>query len=748
MYRFVLPGILLLGLWIVPTHLWAQGQLSGFVLEEDQKGKLNPLPAANVYWLGTQQGTTTNANGYFELALIPGIDRLVISYIGYDNDTLLITQAQEVKVILKNARNLSVVEISGSRASTYISTINPIRTQVMTEEELFKAACCNLSESFETNPAVDVSYSDAVTGVKQIQMLGLSGSYIQLQRENMPDVRGLSTHYGLNFIPGSWIESIQLTKGVGSVVNGYESISGQLNVELKKPDTGDYVFANGYLNQMGRSEGNWYSRHRLNDKWTTAFLLHGNLQQRKNDVNQDGFLDIPLGNQWNVLNRWRYDDGKGMMVQLGVQALQDERIGGQLSFDPENRVAGGAFGTRMQLARYVADAKVGYVFPKERYRSIGLQVKAIDHRSNGYFGQRNYLGNQQSLYGNLIYQDILFTTDWKYRAGISWLYDDFDENFHQEANWQRTEKVGGAFFEMTYSRLRWSVIGGLRYDQHNLFGGILSPRLHAKYDLTENTQLRASAGRGFRTANPLMENIGGLVSNRQLQFVGVAGQYPFMPEIAWNYGVNFTHAFKWLRRDGQLALDYYFTDFEQQLVADYDQSPQLLAFYMLQGRSFSHSFQAELNLKPMRRTDLRLAYRWLDVRTDYQSGLLSRPLLSPHRWFVNAAYKTRNEWAFDFTAQWLSSKRLPQTASNPEAFRFPDYSPAYVLMNAQISKKLGQWDVYLGIENLGDFRQQQLVNSADNPNSPYFDASLVWGPAIERMVYVGFRWRISPPAID
>jgi outer membrane receptor protein involved in Fe transport len=748
MYRFVLPGIMLLGLWLVPTHLWAQEKLSGFVMEEDQKGKLNPLPAANVYWLGTQQGTTTNANGYFELALIPGIDRLVISYIGYDNDTLLISQSLEVKVILKNARNLSVVEISGSRASTYISTINPIRTQVMTEEELFKAACCNLSESFETNPAVDVSYSDAVTGVKQIQMLGLSGSYIQLQRENMPDVRGLSTHYGLNFIPGSWIESIQLTKGVGSVVNGYESISGQLNVELKKADTGDYVFANGYLNQMGRSEGNWYSRHRLNNQWTTAFLLHGNIQQRKNDVNKDGFLDIPLGNQWNVLNRWRYDNGKGWMAQLGIQALQDDRVGGQLAFDPENRSTNNAFGTRMQLARYVADAKLGYVFPKERYRSIGLQLKAIDHRSTGYFGQRNYNGNQQSLYGNLIYQDILFTTDWKYRAGFSWLYDDFDENFHQEAIWQRTEKVGGAFFEMTYSRLRWSIVGGLRYDYHNMFGGIWSPRLHAKYDLTENTQLRASAGRGFRTANPLMENIGGLVSNRQLQFVGDAGKYPFAPEIAWNYGLNFTHAFKWWRRDGQLALDYYFTDFEQQLVADYDQSPQLLAFYMLQGRSFSHSFQAELNLKPMRRTDVRLAYRWLDVRTDYQSGLLSRPLLSPHRWFVNAAYKTRNEWSFDFTAQWLSSKRLPSTASNPEAFRFPDYSPDYVLMNAQISKKLGRWDVYLGVENLGDFRQERLVNSSDNPALPYFDASLVWGPAVERMVYLGFRWRISPPTVD
>jgi len=739
--RLFLPGLLLLS-----VQAAAQDRLQGFVLEEDEKGKLKALQAANVYWLGGNDGTTTDDKGFFSLPLQAGSSKLVISYIGYKNDTIIITRQQEVKVILKNARNLSVVEISGDRASTFISSINPIKTQVMTEQELFKAACCNLSESFETNPAVDVSYTDAVTGVKQIQMLGLSGSYIQLQRENMPDVRGLSGYYGLNFIPGSWIESIQLTKGVGSVVNGYESISGQLNVELKKPDTGDYVFANGYLNQMGRSEGNWYSRHRLNSKWTTAVLLHGNYTGLKNDVNKDGFLDIPTGSQWNLINRWRYDNSQGIMGQLSVQALRDTRTGGQAGFVPgEPRNTTTPYGTGMDVSRYSADAKLGYVFPMARYRSVGLQLKAVDHRSEGYFGLNNYQGIQQTVYANLIYQDILFTTDWKYRAGLSWMYDSYDEQY-KGTSYARTEQIPGAFYELTFSRLRWSVVSGLRYDYHNLYGGFFTPRIHAKYDITENTALRASAGRGYRVANIFMENLGGLVSSRMINIQAVnAIGYGLNPEIAWNYGLNFTHAFRLARRDGQISLDYYHTRFENQVVADYDFSPQSLLFYNLSGRSYSNSFQAELNYHPIRRMEMRLAYRLLDVKTDYSSGFLSKPLVSPHRLFANVGYKTRNKWSFDYTVQWYSPKRIPTTASNPEAYRFAGQSPSFVLMNAQVSKSLGQWDVYVGLENVGDFRQQQLVNSATDPYSPFFDASLVWGPAIERMVYAGFRWRISPP---
>jgi outer membrane receptor for ferrienterochelin and colicins len=731
-------------LMAVGTSLRAQDSLRGFVLEETPSGKLQPLVNANVYWLGTTTGTVTDGKGYFSLPLSISTRQLVISYIGYTPDTLFVRQPELIKVVLKSGSKLNTVEVTAERAGTYVSTLNPIKTQVMTEKELFKAACCNLSESFETNPAVDVSYTDAVTGVKQIQLLGLSGTYIQMQRENLPDIRGLAANYGLTFIPGSWIENIQLTRGIGSVVNGYESMSGQINLELKKPDAGDSVFINGYQNQMGRTELNWYSRHQVNRRWSTAILLHGNVMTRQNDINEDGFLDLPVGEQLNLHNRWKYDDGQGITAQLGLVALTDERRGGQALFDhqlaPELQQA---YGTQMQVNRLELYGKLGWVFPEARYRSIGIMGIAVRQDSRAFFGRNHYQGLQHSAYTNAIYQDVLGNTNHKYRTGVSMMTERYEEQYRDQS-FERTEIVPGAFFEYTFTKARYSLVAGLRTDYHNLYGLLLTPRVHAKYDFTDETALRLAAGRGYRVANVFAENMGGLVSSREVVLVGNGnGAYGLNMESAWNAGLSLTHGFKFMYRPASLNIDLHHTRFENQVVVDYDVSPQQLWFYNLQGRSFSNSAQVELEVSPLKRFEVRMAYRFLDVRTQYQTGLLTKPLVARDRVFLNLGYETRSKWSFDYTVSWFGTKRLPGTLSNPEAFRFPENSPSYFVMNGQITKSWKRLDVYVGVENLADFRQQLLVNAADQPFSPFFDASMVWGPAIERMIYVGFRFRLK-----
>lgn len=743
-----------LGLLVVAlsmgTTSWAQDSLRGFVFEETPAGRLQPLIAANVVWLGTSQGTSSDARGYFVLAAHSSTRQLLISYIGHKPDTVLIRNFETVKVVLKSSAKLSTIEVSAERAGTYISSLNPIKTQVMTEKELFKAACCNLSESFETNPAVDVSYTDAVTGVKQIQMLGLGGNYIQMQRENLPDIRGLSANYGLTFVPGSWIESIQVTKGIGSVVNGYESVSGQINLELKKSDQGDFYFVNGYQNQMGRSELNWYSRHQLNPRWSTAVLAHGNVVGMENDINRDGFLDMPLGSQWNLHNRWKYDDGQGVSAQIGLVALGDRRLGGQSSFDHgenRNEQLGAYYGTSMRVNRSEVYGKFGYVFPEERYRSVGLMTNVVQQQIQAFFGNRLYSGFQRSWYTNLIYQGIHGNSNRKYRAGLSLMAERYDEQ-HNQQRYVRNEMVPGAFYELTYARARYSVVAGLRADYHNLYGPMLTPRLHAKYDLTDETALRLAVGRGYRVANVLAENMGGLVSSREVVIQGDnPNGYGLDMESAWNAGLSLTHNFKFRYREASINIDVHRTQFENQVVVDYDFDPTKLLFYNLQGQSFSNSAQVEVAVKPARRFDLRLAYRYLDVQTEYLTGLLSKPLIARDRVFLNVAYETRSKWSFDYTVQWFGTKRLPGTLANPEEFRFPERSPSYFVMNGQLSKSWPRFDAYLGVENMADFRQTQLVNASAQPFSPYFDASMVWGPGIERMIYVGFRFRISPTEI-
>jgi hypothetical protein len=442
----------------------------------------------------------------------------------------------------------------------------------MTEKELFKAACCNLSESFETNPAVDVSYNDAVTGSKQIQLLGLSGNYTQLTVENLPGPRGIATTLGLNSIAGPWVESIQLTKGIGSVANGYESIAGQINVELKKPENNEKLFANVYVNDFGKTDLNLNFSQKIGKKWSSGLLLHDDfLGNKKLDFNKDGFRDLPTGNQISAINRWKYDDGKGFLTQFGIKILNDERTGGQVGFDPStDKNTTNKYGIGIQTHRYEAFAKIGYVFPDKKYKSIGLQLSAISHAQDSYFGFNSYNAQQQNLYANLIYQSIIHSTIHKFRAGISFLNDQYNEYF-KGIRYKRTEIVPGSFFEYTYTPSdKWSLIAGMRGDYDNLSGFFITPRLHLRYEPVKGTTLRVSVGRGQRTANIFAENMSVFVSSRQVNILTTetGRAYGLNPEVAWNKGISFDQKIKVFHRDATLGIDYFRNDFINIILRD------------------------------------------------------------------------------------------------------------------------------------------------------------------------------------
>jgi outer membrane receptor for ferrienterochelin and colicins len=748
------------------TNATFSQQVMGLVVQKNEKGIEEPLAGANVHWLGTATGTATGGNGIFIISRVPGVDKLVVSFTGFTPDTLTITRQTNVKVELRSMQQLEEVTVEGWKPGTGLDYAKAINTVVMQEKELFKAACCNLSESFETNPAVDVAFTDAITGTRQIQMLGLSGPNTLISIENMPGVRGLASSQGIQFIPGTWINSIEVTKGVGPVVNGYESIAGQLNVELKKPQESDKLYINGYINQSGRSEANLNYTAMAGKKWATTFLLHGSTRPWMMDQNDDGFLDFPKGSQLNVINRWVFSSGTGWLGQFGVKVLKDDKTGGQKDFEPEmDKFSTHHYGFEINTGRVEIWGKLGYQFPGKPYKSAGLQLSGIRHRHDSYYGLTVHNAFEKSGYANLIYQSIIGSTHHKFKTGLSFLYDTYDErllsglydmkvirNDGTESlvnllNFDRIERVPGAFFEYTYDYPgKVTVIAGVRADHHSLFGTLFTPRLHTRFDLSETSTLRLSAGKGTRVANVLTENTGILVSSRQLVFSGfqTGKAYGFRPDMAWNYGLNFSQDFTLNYRPGTITFDYFYTDFKNQVVLDMDKSAREANFSGLQGRSFSHSLQFQADYQPMRRFDLRIAYRWLDVKTDYATGLLDRPLIPKNRAFLNLAYETKNKWKFDYTIQWLGRQRIPDTSQNPEAYRLSAYSPGYILMNTQVTKDLrSQWSVYLGVENIGNYSLQDPIVSAAEPFSPYFDSSMVWGPVFGRMAYAGFRYRVK-----
>lgn len=722
--------------------------IKGIVLEDDNKGKFRPLFGASIFWLGTGNAVLADSNGLFSIRHDGSNSRLVVSYAGYQPDTITVTDMSELKVVLASGKQLKEVTVTSKQRATYINNFSPIRVQTMSGTELLKAACCNLSESFETNPSVDVSYNDAVTGSKQIQLLGLSGNYTQLTVENLPGPRGIATPLGLNSIAGPWIESIQLTKGVGSVANGYESIAGQINVELKKPENSEKLLANLYVNDYGKTDLNLNLSKKIGKNWSAGLLLHDDfLTNKQLDFNKDGFRDQPTGNTLSLINRYKFDNSKGTMIQFGVKVLNDKRTGGEVGFDPSSdKYTTNRYGLGINTERYEGFAKIGYVFPEKKYKSIGLQLTAISHQQESYFGFTTYDAKQQTIYSNLIYQSIIKTTVHKFRTGLSFLYDRYDEIYKLHP-YKRLEIVPGVFGEYTFTpNEKFSAVAGLRADHNSLYGFFVTPRLNIRYEPVKGTILRASIGRGQRTANIFAENTGVFVSARQVSITGTAvgNGYGLDPEIAWNKGISIDQKFKLFGNDALLAVDFFRNDFTSQVVIDME-DPGLVKIYNLQGRSYSNSFQAELTIEPVKRLDVRLAYRYFDVKTTYSGQLLERPLVAKDRAFVNLAY-TVSGFKFDYTITLNGKKRLPDTKTNIPMYQRPEYSPAFALMNAQVSKTIGKKfpvDISIGAENLTNYFQKDVILAAAQPFSQYFDASMIWGPVNGRMFYGGVRFKIK-----
>ena len=647
---------------------------------------------------------------------------------------------------------LKTVTVEGKRKGLKKSLSGTTNTTVVTSKELLKAACCNLAESFETNPSIDVNFSDALTGTKQIKMLGLTSPYIMITEENIPSVRGASQAYGLSFTPGTWVESIQITKGAGSVVNGYESISGQINTELIKPLADIPFFLNAYGSTDSRFELNTHFNRKISDDWSTSLFVHGNARVSKNDMNEDGFLDNPLGKQFNIINRWQYSNPEtGWVSFVNLRYMNDNKQTGQLSFDPDrDRFTTNYWGSEINTERLDFSSKVGYVFKDMPFQSIGFQNAFSNHNQQSYFGLNRYDIKQQSFYSNLILNSIINSTKHKFATGLNFTYDKYSE-FVNVIDVSRIDSSIGAFFEYTYDdNDKFSYIIGGRMDYHNRLGVFFTPRLHVKYNPSEKSVVRFSAGRGKRAANIFAENQNLFASSRIFTVLDTDGKiYGLDPEIAWNYGISVTQNFKLFGLNADSTIDFYRTDFKNQAVVDVMNSPQQVVFFNLKGKSYANSLQLDFNLELIKHLNLRTAYKYYDISTDYLSGSFQRPLQSKHRFFANIEYATHivekgRQWKFDYTFNWLGKQQLPYTASNPVQDQLAEFSPSFAVMNAQITRTFSStFEIYVGGENIGNYRQDKAILGADNPFGPNFDTSIIYAPVFGQMYYAGLRFKIK-----
>lgn len=692
--------------------------------------KGEPIEGVNIFWLNTDKGTVSDNKGTFTIDLVAETNILVFTNVAFTPDTVTVNQNEHnLQVTLNENIQLSELSVVSKSPGTIKPRKAVLQTEKITSEELCKAACCNLSESFETNPSVDVSYSDAATGAKQIKLLGLSGAYVQMLTENIPALRGIAAPYGLGYIPGPWMESIQVSKGTASVINGYEAVTGQINVEYKKPQSSEIVAANVFASDAGRVEANLNASAKLSDKLSTGVLMHASDEFVELDKNNDNFMDMPMVKQYNFINRWYYKNGD-YLSQVFLRAMSEKRMGGTL--DKSYHIG-------IETERYEFFLKNGYVFNHQKNTSVGFIVSGSLHNQDAHYGVKKYMGNQQNLYANLIFQTS-FGENQKLSTGTSFNFDNYKEEMKTQTTigFPRKEFVPGVFAEYTFHPVeQFVLLAGLRYDYNSLYGGFLTPRLHAKYAPNEHFIFRASAGKGYRSLNVLSENNYLLASNRVLLI-----DNQLKMEEAWNFGISSQSFIHLGNKELSVAAEYYYTNFLQQTVTDADSNPHEVSFYNLQGKSYSQSAQIELNMEILKGLTLTAAHRINDVKTTIAGQLREKPLTSRYKSLLTASYQSPlKKWQYDFTAQFNGGGRMP----DPDAVH-PLWNRefgAYTVINAQITKYFRTWSAYAGSENLTNFVQQNPIIDVATPGSDNFDASMIWGPLHGRKLYVGLRWAIN-----
>ena len=780
-------SLLILTLLLTVFPVFAQ-TLRGSIYYKNPNGKTEPLPFAQVYHMEREKLIETDANGQFSLKLNARAT-LIATYVGYTRDTVVVEPGTaEASFYLTGENDLSESKVTAMQST--LPKMKPVKTEVITAAGLCKMACCALAESFENSASVTVGYSDAVTGARQIKLLGLSGTYTQMLDENRPVMRGIASPFGLSFVPGQWLESIQIAKGPSSVINGLEAITGQINMEHRKPTDETPLFVQLYGSSDAMFETNIASAIQFNEKWSMINMAHVGGTASKMDHNQDGFRDEPEDLQLNFTSRWLYYHPSGMQIRFGGRYINDDRLGGQMAATKDNtfNLSNRIWGSRIQNRGIDGYFKIGVPLNEENTANIALVADANHHEFNSFFGNKLYNASQNSAFANLIYQNEINETH-KIELGATWQYDDIDQGYGYDHidlyasrpfdsyiaienpwyDFSRKENAISGFAEYTLTPGdAFTFVGGMNLQYNSLHGWLFAPRANVRWAPADWVTLRALGGRGYRTANIFTDNLGIFSTAKSFfaEWTGPNQQKDLhdldLLEDAWTWGGNVTFYLPFGAEDTDtyLSFDYFRNDFGKQVVVDNEVSPTGIMFYNLDGKSFTNTYQVDFSVNPLERFNITTTFRYTDARVTLRNqGLVERPMTSRFKGVLNMQYATAmNKWTFDFTAQVNGPMRLPKYAAQVWGMTT---SPVFPMLYAQITRKFKGIDVYVGAENILGFRQHDAIIGAADPLNIYsgfpeglssisvmpapgsiFDASNVWGPLMGRKFYIGLRYTL------
>lgn len=740
----IIKGYIIILLFLFSRSLAAQN-MTGYIYGDDE-GKKQPLDAAVVKWINTTKGTITDSTGKFSLAMANITDkRLVVSYAGYKTDTVEAGDLTSVEVTLNPNMSTSTINVEDSKKSTYFGNFTP-KSEIISSGELKKESCCDLAGCFGRNSSVEVAVTDIITDAKELKILGLEGAYTQLLIDNMPLMTGLNVKYGISSIPGTSIDKIIVFKGSNSVMQGYESISGIMNVILKEYKNSDRLLVNGFVNSGLEKQFNLNFANPLTKKWSNILTFHTVQKSNAMDDNGDGFLDNPLTTRYVLYNKWNYiDSANNTDFNAAGRYWNEKREGGQRN-NLHNQVS--SHGHKLYEQTIDINSFEGYSrFSKQFTETSGMKM----YLTGSYYDQGSKYGitgydAKQTNFSAMGFYEFEVLPNSSLKTGLSYKYLKIDEliNFNDTTNktyagnYLKKESIPGMFAENSLSLLegKATIMTGIRFDYHNQYKMIVTPRALLRYEPAKTLIFRASIGTGFRTINLFSEHSNLLASSRNI----IISQQ-LEPEKVLNMGADMTFIFGGNGYSGSFNIDFYRTNFSNKIIPDYDSNPSEVIFANLDGKAFSNVMQAEVSLTLLRNVELKFAYKYIELKYDKNGVRYDQPFNPKHRVMTTFSYTPANKsWGISAGLNWFGKQRLPSTASNPVQYQLPSESKPYTLVNAQINKNFKYFELYAGVENLLNFKQENPIISADDPFGPYFDTSFIWGPTKGREVYAGFRF--------
>jgi hypothetical protein len=712
---------------------FSQEEIKGNIVDNNN----SPLPFVNIYWDGTNIGTISDEKGDFEIIQTKKSKTLVISSVGYVTKKLNI---QSVKIILKiileeDITNIDEIVVSARMKSEVISKLSSRKIEKLTTASLEKLPCCHLAASFENTLSVDKTFTDAVTGTEEIKMLGLAGSYSQILSEEVPIARGLSSSLGLS-VPGAYLHSISISKGIGSVISGYEGITGQIQMFLKQPENSEKFYLNLYGSSNGATDINMYKGFEISEKWNTMLLVHASSHFLDNDKNKDGFKDSPTGVSGNLTQTFKYDNKGRYRHQFGYRAMYQESLSGQMEFDEDkDRGTKNFYGVGIKNKRFEGFSNQMFRFDALEDVTFGVKMNFVHLENDSYFGLNSYAGNEDNFNSTINIEKKWNQFGQKLNIGASFMYDNYDNSLNL-SHIARKETVPGIHVEYTFQPIKeLTIIAGVRNDFHNLYGNMFTPRLNLKYNFSDKSVIRLLVGKGYRVANPVNDNIGLMASSRTWNLPDKNE----LQEEAWSFGTNISQEFSIGNQVFSLEADYYHTDFNKKLITDLETKGEI-SFYQLDGRSFVDNYQLALSFDPIKNFQLKIAGRYNNVKESYNGVLKDKLFNAKFKGLFTLSYATKySKWQFDITNQLIGKSRL----SFLKDADYEEYSPAFYMLHAQITRRFKYFDIYLAGENLTNYTQKNPIISADSPFSADFDATRVWAPVQGTKISGGIRFRFK-----